>query len=84
MSRFELNEAGIAQAIDAAAQLRVDELQAICDRVLYAGQGKSLDDVKALLRNDVRKTFGTEITDPDLSAYAEALASGRRVEVRLA
>lgn len=83
MSRFEPNEDGIARAVTAAAQLRVDELQIVCDRVLHAGQGKSVDEVKALLRNDVRTTLGTEITDPELSTYAEVLASGRRVEFRL-
>ncbi len=82
MSRVEFNEDGIARAVAAAVQVRVDELQAICDRVLQGGQGKSLDEVKALLRDDVRASLGTEITDPHLSLYAEVLASGRRVEIR--
>ncbi len=67
MSRIEFNEASIAQALDAAMQARADELQAVYDGVLQAGQGKSLDEVKEFLRNDIRTTFGTEITDPDFS-----------------
>lgn len=84
MSRIEFNEAGISQALDAAVQVQANELQAVYDRVLQAGRGKSLDEVKALLCDDIRATFGTEITDPDLSACAEVLACGRRIEVRRA
>jgi hypothetical protein len=35
-----------------------------------AGQDKSLDEVKVLLRNNIHATFGTEITDRDLSGLS--------------
>ena len=82
MSDIEFEPVGLAQALGAAAQAQADKSQAVYDRVLQAGEGKSLDQVKALLRDDFRATFGTEITDPGLSACAEMLASGRRIEVR--
>jgi hypothetical protein len=84
MSGVEFDPARIAQALDAAAQAQADQLQAVYDRVLQAGKGKDLDRVKALLRNEIRATFGTEITDPELTSCAEVLASGRRIEVRRA
>jgi hypothetical protein len=82
MSGIKFDPEGFAQAIDDVMQSRADQLQAVYDRVLEAGEGKTLADVKALLRDEWHSTFGTEITDPDLSACAEVLASGRRIEVR--
>jgi hypothetical protein len=59
-----------------------EELQGVYDRVHQADDGKTVDEVKEFLRAEVRATFGTEITDPELSACAGVLASGRRIEVR--
>jgi hypothetical protein len=80
--RVEFDQAGMAQALNGALQAQADQLQAVYDRVLQAGQGKSLEEVKELLGHNIRATFGTEITDPELSACSEVLASGRRIEVR--
>ena len=84
MSSIEFDPEAFARAVDEVMQDRADQLQAVYDRVLKEGQGKSLEDVKVLLRNEFRATFGTEIVDPDLTACAEVLGSGRRIEVRRA
>jgi len=82
MASIEFDPQALARAIDGVMQDRADQLQAVYDLVLQSGQGESLEDVKGLLRNEFHATFGTEITDPDLTACADVLASGRRIEVR--
>jgi hypothetical protein len=79
---FEFDRDVLARAINDAMEVRAGELQAVYDRVHQAGMGKTIEEVKHLLRAEVRATFGTEITDPELSACAEVLASGRLIEVR--
>jgi len=79
---FEFNRDALAGAINDVMQVRADQLQGVYDRVHQAASGKTPEEVKDLLRTEVRATFGTEITDPELSASAEVLASGRRIEVR--
>lgn len=59
------------------------KLQGVYDRVLAAGQGKTVDEVKALLAQEWRSAFGQEMTGPNLSKAANVLAEGRRIEVRL-
>lgn len=82
MAGFEFNRDALAGAINGVMQVRADELQGVYERVHQVGSGKTPEEVKELLRAEVRATFGTEITDPELSACAEVLASGRRIEVR--
>ena len=82
MAGFEFDRDAMARAINDVMQDRASELQGVYDRVHQAGSGMTVEEVKDLLRAEVRATFGTEITDPELSACAEVLASGRRIEVR--
>jgi hypothetical protein len=79
---FESGRDAVARAINDVMQDRASELQGVYDRVHQAGSGKTDEEVKDLLRTEVRATFGTEITDPELSACAAVLSSGRRIEVR--
>lgn len=81
MAGFELDRDVLTRAVNDAMEVRAGELQGVYDRVLQAGTGKTTDEVKDMLRAEVRATFGTEITDPELSACAAVLASGRRIEV---
>ena len=82
MASFEFDKDALSKVINNAVQVRADELQAVYDNVLRAAGGKSPEEVKELLRDEVRSAFGTEITDPELSSCAEVLAAGRRIEVR--
>ena len=82
MAGFEFDRDVLARAINDAMQVRAEELQGVYERVHQVGSGKTVEEVKDLLRAEVYATFGTEITDPELSACAEVLASGRRIDVR--
>jgi hypothetical protein len=68
--------------VNAAARSHAAKVQVVMDRVLQAGQGKTVDEVKAFLQGEVRSALGGDITDPELSSYAERLAAGQRVEVK--
>jgi hypothetical protein len=57
-------------------------LQDLLDRVFQLAPGKSVDWVKALLAKEWRSEFGSEITDPELSEYAQTLAGGCRIKVQ--
>jgi hypothetical protein len=82
VTSFEFDKDALSRVINNAAQVRADELQTVYDNVLRTAGGKSLEEAKELLRDEVRAAFGTEITDPELSSCAEVLAAGRRIEVR--
>ena len=61
MSSIEFDPKAFARAVDQVMQDQGDQLQAVYDRVLQEGEGKSLQDVKVLLRNEFHATFGTKI-----------------------
>jgi len=61
---------------------QADKLQGVYDRVLDSSQGKTENEVKALLIQEWRSTFGNELGEPQLSAAASVLAEGRRIKVQ--
>ncbi len=79
---LNFDDDGIRRMANEVVQAQAGTLQAVYDRVLQAGQGKSVDEVKVLLQREVRLTLGGDITDPELTSCAEVLAQGRRIEVR--
>lgn len=87
-SRIKINDVAAAlrdhaeQQLSAVVKERSDMLQGVYDRVLAAAEGKSADEIKISLAAEFRSTFGSELTEPDLSKAANVLAEGRRIEVR--
>ena len=79
---FSFDEDSIKEMINEAEQAKADQVEAVFDKVRFAAQGKSLDEVKAHLQREVRLTLGGDITDPDLTSYAEVLARGQRIGVK--
>jgi hypothetical protein len=64
-------------------QQQAGKVQGVYDRVLDAGRGQSLEEVKALLTQEWRTEFGSELTESELSERAAPLAEGRRIVVKL-
>jgi hypothetical protein len=88
--RVRVNDSGIRalkehvrQQFPIIAQQSSSNLQGVYDRVLAAGQGKNVDEVRDLLAVEWRSTFGQELSEPNLTEAATVLAEGRRIEVRL-
>src|SRR6266700_5119252 len=50
-----------------AAQQAAKQMQAVMDRVLRAGRGRSVPEVKRVLRREWRSVLGGDITDPELT-----------------
>jgi microcystin degradation protein MlrC len=80
--KLEFDDDAINAVANQAARAQTAKVQTVLDRVLQTGQGKTVDEVKALLQKEVRTTLGGEITDPELSSFAELLAAGQRVDVK--
>lgn len=81
--KVKFDNDSIRKVANDVAQTSADRLQRVYDHVLQAGQGRTEADVKELLAYEWRSTFGTEITDPELSQTAAVLAAGRRIQVNL-
>lgn len=81
--KIKFDDDAIRKMANDAARTQADRVQRLYDHVLEAGRGKTDAEVKELLAQEWRSTFGTEITDPELSQAAAVLAGGRRIEVQL-
>jgi hypothetical protein len=73
-------EASIRWLLD-RVQADADKRQAVYDRVLRDGRGKSVAQVRGLLAREWRATFGTDISEAELSENAKVLAAGNRIQV---
>jgi hypothetical protein len=80
MNSIEWDEGGFRKLTDQIAQDTANELQGVFDRVLEAGRGNSVEQVKVLLAQELGED--TEITDEELTEYAQLLADGTRIEVK--
>jgi hypothetical protein len=57
-------------------------MQDLLDSVLATQQGRDVEEVKSVLESRWHEQFDRTLTDPNLSAWAEQLASGGRVVVQ--
>lgn len=77
--RIEWDESALDQLKREVGHQTAKEMQAVLDRVLRAGKGKPVAEVKRLLRREWRSALGGDITDPDLTRWAKLLAAGQRI-----
>lgn len=80
--RIEWNESGLQEMANQVARDHAVRVQEVLDTILRTAPGKSLNEVKKLLSQEVHEKLGGNITDPELTAFAEALAAGQRIDVR--
>jgi len=73
----------VLRAARPKVQQIADIQQEASDRVLRGVAGRPIEDVKVMLRREIRVALGSELTDPELSDIAMQLAAGVRVIVRL-
>ncbi|MDQ4145116.1 MAG: hypothetical protein M3198_15520 [Actinomycetota bacterium] len=82
---MKFDEDAIACAVRKAAAPALREMAADMERVLKnlssEQQGRPLDEVKPALQGEFAR-HGWTITEPELTAYAEAIASGQRIRVQ--
>lgn len=80
--RIEWNESGLQEMVNQVARDHAARVQEVLDSILMAAPGKSLDEIRMLLSREMQETLGGNITDPELTEFAEALAAGQRINVR--
>ncbi|MHC1558190.1 hypothetical protein ACR9E3_04495 [Actinomycetospora sp. C-140] len=86
-SSFKFTKGGLERAVREAARDGVQRLaerfQAVLDEVLATHAGRPVDEVKPVLQARWRAVNdGADLTDPELTQYAQALSDGQRVVVR--
>jgi hypothetical protein len=79
---IEWNHEELRRMTNDILQEEASQLQAALDRVHRLAEGKNLEQVKILLELEWRTKFAAEITDPDLTDYAQTLVEGHRIVVR--
>ena len=82
MAKFELNKQALADVANQAVARRAQKMQAPLDAVGESERGKDISTVKATLGARWLQEFERQLTDPQLSAWAEQLAGGGRVIVK--
>lgn len=80
--RIEWDDDAFRRMTNEIIQEQADRLQDVLDRVFRIAPGKSVEWVKSQLAKEWRSEFDTEITDPELSEYSQALAAGQRIKVQ--
>ena len=79
-SDFKFNKNAIDQIARDAVKQYARDTQPLLDRLAVSEKGKPVDEVKrALKREWERPGTGRTISDPELTQWAETLASGNRI-----
>lgn len=83
--RLEFDEDAIERAVREAAAPALREMAADMERVLNnlssEQQGRPVDEVRPALQREFAR-HGWTIIEPELTAYAEAIANGQRIRVQ--
>jgi hypothetical protein len=70
------NQKALRDAVEPEVQRLQQRVDEVCGRVLRAGADRPVEDIKTMLAQEWLTAFGRELTDPDLSRIAAALAAG--------
>lgn len=82
---FELNEREFKRLMETEAQSAVDDLArqqtAALDQLRQQYTGRPVDEIKPVLQNLFAKDGGN-ITDPELSEWAQLISDGTKIEMK--
>jgi hypothetical protein len=80
---FDRNEFDrvVRQAANEGARKVAREFQRLLDDLAVTEAGKPLEEVKAALQSGWKR-LGGELTDPELTRFAESLRNGSRIQMR--
>ena len=84
MANFEFNERALKKLVKEGVEKNVlPAVQRALDDVYRSHKGKPVAEIKPVLqRRWARIGQGYKLTDPHLTAYAEAISEDRRIRVR--
>lgn len=81
--KIKIDQRALKKVAQQAARNMASDLTRALNALRSRYEGRPLSEVKAAVQSTwARHSGGGSITDPELTAYAEDIAAGRRVEVR--
>ena len=81
MSGFDFDRAAFDHAVNKGVRKVASTYQRLLDDLAVSQAGKPLEEVKAALLSGWRH-IGGELTDPELTRFAQLLGDGHRIELR--
>jgi len=78
-SDFTFDKRGMEKLAKEAVRDVAKEAQRVFDRLGSSYEGKPIAEIKPALRREWRRVLGGDITDPDLTEYAEHISAGTRI-----
>jgi hypothetical protein len=83
MAQFKFDKSAIRRVANKAVADMAAKLARDLNALIPSHEGRPLDEVKRAVQDVWRRgSGGGEISDPELSQFAEAIASGQQVTVR--
>ena len=83
-SSFEFDERALREVVDSGMQEVTGSYQRLFDELRADYAGRSVDEIKTVLQARWRSIGGGEITDPELTEWAQQIADGTNVQFRYA
>lgn len=75
-------EQELAKAVQPALKEMAREYERMFDSLVRRYKGRPVSQIKPVLRREWRKIAGGDITNPELTEYAERVRAGTKVEFR--
>ena len=84
MAKFKIDDRALKKAVRQGVQKMADDLTRALNGLTTRYQGKPLEEIKPEIQREWSKhSGGGSITEPELTQFAEQIAAGGRVTVRL-
>lgn len=75
-------ERNLAKLVRPGAQKIARDYEKMFDSLARRYKGQPVDEIKPALRREWRKVAGGDITDPELTKYAEHIRDGVKIKMR--
>lgn len=79
---IKLDQRAIERAAQEATRAWASKVNPVMSRLTRECAGQPADTVKARLRQEWRAAAGKDLTDPELSEFAEAISTGRGLQFK--
>ncbi|MFI1382901.1 hypothetical protein [Embleya sp. NPDC020886] len=81
-AKFTFNEAAVRKVVNDAAQRQGNRYEQMLQRLTQGYAGRPVSEIKPILQREWR-ALGGDITDPELTKYAQAISEGTRISMRV-
>ena len=81
-SDFKFDKNALKKVVDEGMKETAKEVQRFLDSFARTHKGKPVEEIKRSLRQQWKSKLGGDITDPELTTYAEQIAAGGTIKVQ--